>query len=454
MIGLIAVLLLLLPLEANQPVAIPAAAQPTAVLTISPSTALPASSSLSTASKSPTAVEGAGLTNGQSVEPEKPVSAPAPAAVGASPTPTTEAEPALNKVVTQLNAKLGSDVTTKHGRDLVQNLSHSAASVGAMPAPPAPPSHLNNLHAQQAALLALNPHLAGAQQQLAVPHALAQHQQLLAGHPGLLPGQPQPAFIQTPAGLVPIQQPPLLQGQPQAQLVQTPQGLVQAPQHLMLPNGMALARPGMPQLMQVPGAAPHLQNLLGQQLIRQQLLQAVHARAQTPEATHVPTAGYVANNVSGYTPANSVPPSTTQLGQPIPVVANGVVGGPANASALQQLQQQQQQSAQPQQNLMMQMAAVPGAAGVQGMFSAPGMPAAAGLPGLASMPGLVQQSIGGLIMTPSPAGLPSIAGQPLLQKMPALQPGLVPVQNVAMANALKRPINDSVAVVDKRMRMA
>ena len=95
-----------------------------------------------------------------------------------------------------------------------------------------------------------------------------------------------------------------------------------------------------------------------------------------------------------------------------------------------------------------------GVAGLPGVFAAPGLPGAAAMPGLVSMPSAVPQSMGGLIMTPSPAGLPSLAGQQFLQKMPTLQPGLLPVQNYAVANALKRPLSDSVAVMDKRMRLA
>ena len=400
-------------------------------------------------------MEGTILTNGQTEQVSPPNATPA----SATPTPTSgESEPALNKVVTQLNAKLGSDVTAKHGRDIVHSHQPRASpAVATMPAPPAPPSHLSNLHAQQqAALIALNPHLAQQQQ---LTHTFAQqqqqHQQLLAAQQGMLGGHPhaaaQQAYIQTPAGLVPIQQPGLMPGQPQPQFIQTPHGLVQIPQHVMLPNGLALARPNLPpQWMQQGAAAPQMQGLLGQQLLRQQMLQAMHARAQTPDPTHVPTAGYVANNVSGYTPSNSMPPTSAQLGQPIPVVANGVVGAQNQAGALHQLQQQQ-----PQQNVMLQMAGLHGGvAGLPGMFAAPGLPGAGAMPGLVSLPSAVPQSMGGLIMTPSPAGLPSLPGQQFLQKMPTLQPGLLPVQNYAVANALKRPLSDSVAVMDKRMRLA
>ena len=447
-------------------------------------------------------------------------------AASVSPTPSSEHEPSLNKVVTQLNAKLGTEIFPRpnNGRESIHSLPRASPAMTALPAPPAPPAHLTSMHhhhhpSQQRGLYAASPAAAAAaayhgQPVTGLQHAMPAHQQLLMAQHGLLPAhaaglmqgqhamlQGQHAMLQGHPGLMQGQH-ALMQGQ--HALLQGQPGLLQSPgvpqgmaglypgNHVMLPNGMALQRPGMPQMIQMAGMPGAYQGMLPAGM-RPQLYQMAQARAAAAaEATHVPTAGYVANNVSGYTPASSGQAGPAQVGQPIPVLANGMVNMSGNGL--------QQAAAQP----VLQMAGMPGVGnmvsvagmhgfpagmapinampGMSGMQTLQGLQGMAGLQSLQSLQGLqslqamqgTPQSMAGLMMTPSPAGLPAglpaahqlayAAQQPWLQKMPtAMQPGLIQgghaglpqLQNhVALAQSLKRPLGEPMSVIDKRLRLA
>ena len=499
-------------------VAAPAAAGAgSALVGVSPGAAvsLPTTTSPTVASPSSNGpMIGPALANGSAAEQSSPGGASS-ARNGPSVSPATNSEPEpgnLNKVVTQLNAKLGNEPTHRPGRESI-HMTHPRASpaVSSLPAPPAPPAQLTHMQAAQHQQgLMVNPAIAAQlhgqpvsslqaiqhqQQMLAAqqgllpsPHQLLAAQQqaaaLMPGQPGLMPTPGQhpllqaqhAALLQGQAGLLQAQpgllqaQPGLLPGQPgllpgQHALLQGQPGVMPGAGHIMLPNGMVLARPGLQQVMQVPGAAgAAFPGMLQHPGLRPQLLAMAQGRAQGAEPTHVPTAGYVANNVSGYTPANSTQTGAQQLGQPIPVLANGAVVSTSSS----------QQASQP----MYHVAGVPGFPGVSMSAAMPGLAtmSAQAMPGMQGMAGGmagmgVQQSMAGLMMAPSPAGLPAhhqlqALQRPLFQKLPAgaaMQHGFIPagatalpVQRAALTQTLKRPLTDPVtaAVIDKRLRLA
>ena len=251
---------------------------------------------------------------------------------------------------------------------------------------------------------------------------------------------------------------------------------------VMLPNGMVMARPGLPQIMQVPAAGAAAFPGMLHPGIRHQMLAMQRAQARAggapPEATHVPTAGYVANNVSGYTPANSgtsVGPQQV-VGQPIPVLANGVVNAVVSAASSAASVQQHSQPMFHVAGGVPGLSSMAGIAGMPGL--APAMPAMAGMPAALAGPGVQQSMAAGLMMAPSPAGAPAAAAvaqqqlalqqQLQLARLPGMQQqaaayfpagaAALPVQNVALAQTLKRPLAAdpmaAAAVMDKRLRLA
>ena len=380
--------------------------------------------------------------------------------------------------------------------------SRSSPAVAAMPAPPAPPSALTGmgLPVSQHQIL-MSPHHLQAAGLHGHPGQIIMAGQpgLIPGQPGLIPGQPgliqghHPGLMQAHPGLIPGQpglipgQQALIPGQPgmipgQAGLM--PQLVAAGNPHMMLgaPNGIPRQALQMVQMPGLHGAGGMLRPSLAG-------LMAAQQRHVSPEQTHVPTAGYVANNVSGYTPANSAhhpPAGAQQLGQPIPIIANGVVVSSAAGAAAapqQVLSPTQSQSLQ----AMAGLGAMPGGiamsmAGMQQQMAAAAAAqqgaggAGGGMPGLGiqAMAAAATPSMSGMMMAPSPAGAPAgapqhaglaMAAQPMFaaaQKLPAVQPGMVPagalpMQNMAVAQTLKRQLPDpyaAAAILDKRIRLA
>ena len=290
------------------------------------------------------------------------------------------------------------------------------------------------------------------------PGLLPAQPALAPGQPGLIPGQPgilsaPPGILTTQAGLIPAQhgliqghhglvpsQPGLFAGQP---------GLLPGGQQMLFPMAVPSSVGKPPSVGMVPGFPMFSVAGLAGPISTTKSTTATQLGQSRPITPEVPTAGYVANNVSGYTPAiMGSSAGSPNGGQPIPVLTNGTV----------QTLAAPQQAGQPSSQQMVGpgfFQGLPGMGGIQMVGAVPGSSVAANM---TPFPGLVSQAA-----TPLPqityVGAP---GQQLnaftqgVQKFGQnglLQPAMVPMQTIP-AQSLKRQITDPYAVIDKRIRLA
>lgn len=419
----------------------------------------------------------------------------------------------LKNVVSQLNVKLGNDAKKPENVQLV------ASSMGGhmMPGVHTPTTVASVSHfGQHHHAIPAGPHAANFPRLMHLP-----------GHinglpPGMVPMQALPGGVLPggamalppgilPAGLVPGQ--PGIVPAGQAGLLPTP------PHHMMLPlpAPSPVIKPGLQLMPGVPGAGlmgavpgiipgvpagsvaafqgalpGTIQGAIQASLpgsIPQTRSPSASALGQSrPITPEVPTAGYVANNVSGYTPAiYAATAGPGGLGQPIPVLTNGTVQtSGAHGTVPQQLPQVTMASSQP---TVVSFAGLPGTAQAT-LQAIPGFPAnAAGLTGLTSigpngLPAGMSILPAGAAATATPgaaaaAQMQQLAAYPLIgaygqqlipQQKIATAPGQngllqpaaasVPLQGVAgiptaaSATSLKRQIADPYGVMDKRIRLA